>query len=378
MLSEKLLKSIADKHSIFNTLCHLEPPKPNHSVQTVCINFPEGEKPYLDYNPDFWEQTNFYTQQFIICHEILHHALNHGERMKPYVGKVPGSVINICLDCTVNQILLDFFDFEREKVTGGCFIEEVFDKQISKNLSFEQYLEEYIKRHPECLDQPEAEVGDHKWIKNDGFQKHLAGLSKFAKETLEAIQAGDSPGGKVKVVEKPKAIIKPKWESIIKTWARRGEEYDLQETWLIEHKRIDGFRLPGTRFMENLSRGKTRAFFFLDTSVSCVKHSQRFINAIASVNPSKFDITLFCFDTRVYKTDLISRKLYGFGGTCFECIEQTCLQDYPDDVFVLTDGYGRKEITVKHPGRWKIMLTEGMHTRCFPNITNFYDLGDFE
>jgi hypothetical protein len=35
----------------------------------------------------------------------------------------------------------------------------------------------------------------------------------------------------------------------------------------------------------------------------------------------KFEVKMHCFDTKVYETTIESRRLYGFGGTSFDIIE---------------------------------------------------------
>jgi len=66
---------------------------------------------------------------------------------------------------------------------------------------------------------------------------------------------------------------------------------------------------------------KIKVVFFLDTSGSCQHLAERFFKAAKSLDSKKFDVELYCFDTRCYKTSLESGRLYGFGGTSFSILE---------------------------------------------------------
>lgn len=93
---------------------------------------------------------------------------------------------------------------------------------------------------------------------------------------------------------------------------------------------------------------------------------------------------MFCFDTRIYPTDLKSDRLYGFGGTSFHMLEQYIQRKiesdkikYPKAVFVITDGYGTN-IDPQFPKNWSWFLTPGGARYCIPKECNVYDLKNYE
>jgi hypothetical protein len=125
-------------------------------------------------------------------------------------------------------------------------------------------------------------------------------------------------------------------------------------------------------------------WFFQDTSGSCVDYAKRFFAAAASLPQDRFRVRLFCFDTKVYETSLKTGKLYGFGGTCFDIIEDsiqsTCKKEdipYPEVVFIVTDGYGNN-VYPEYPKKWYWFLTEHSSDYCIPNECHKYELKDYE
>ena len=124
-------------------------------------------------------------------------------------------------------------------------------------------------------------------------------------------------------------------------------------------------------------------YFFLDTSGSCAHLKERFFTAAASIPPNKFKIRLFCFDTKVYDVSLEEGKLYGFGGTAFDIIEEKIQEvmkaekvPYPRAVFVISDGMGNT-VKPQKPVVWYWFLTE-RYTQYIPKESHIFDLRDFE
>jgi predicted metal-dependent peptidase len=99
----------------------------------------------------------------------------------------------------------------------------------------------------------------------------------------------------------------------------------------------------------------------------------------------RFNIRMFCFDTKVYETNMESRKLYGFGGTAFTILEKHLQKElrsnpkmrHPEAIFVVTDGAGDK-IAPEKPKNWHWILTPGGTRSFIPATCNFHDLADYE
>jgi len=141
--------------------------------------------------------------------------------------------------------------------------------------------------------------------------------------------------------------------------------------------------LPSEMEEDALDKTKIEVFFFLDTSGSCIGYKNRFFKAALSL-PKNFNVRLFCFDTQVRETTLISRKIYGGGGTNFGIIEahiQKVMKEdkcaYPKAVFIITDGWG----TAVNPAKaenWYWFLTTNNSRNYIPEKSNVYLLANFE
>ena len=196
--------------------------------------------------------------------------------------------------------------------------------------------------------------------------------------------------------------VKKKWESIVKKWTttRMSEVSKEVEQWARKHRRFsmvgENLFLPTEMDIDTIGpdKKKLEIWFFLDTSGSCWHLKDRFF-AIAKSLPKKFfKCNLFCFDTKITPTDLVTRAMYGGGGTCFAQIEryiQTELQNrklnnkkakYPDAVWVMTDGEGTL-VNPQHPERWFWFLQpHGKPLKYFtpqfiPEKSLIYNLSDF-
>jgi hypothetical protein len=122
----------------------------------------------------------------------------------------------------------------------------------------------------------------------------------------------------------------------------------------------------------------------MDTSGSCYNYKERFFQAALSLPKEKFKIRLFCFDDNIKETTLESRKVYGGGGTSFEIIESHIQKimkeerlDYPEAVFLITDGAGTNVMPEK-PDRWYWFLTPYSTRNLIPEKSKVYELKDFE
>jgi hypothetical protein len=131
----------------------------------------------------------------------------------------------------------------------------------------------------------------------------------------------------------------------------------------------------------NLVKDKIDVYFFMDTSGSCLYLKDRFFQAARSLDPKRFNIRLFCFDTVVHETTIESRKIYGGGGTCFRIIENFIQQQkkdgsYPDAVWVITDGYGTN-VSPEKPDRWYWFVSDFGTEHYIPQKSKRFLLKDF-
>jgi len=206
-------------------------------------------------------------------------------------------------------------------------------------------------------------------------------------------QAGTTAGTGWTFAKEVKEPKKHKFEHIVTSWARKkmNPEYLEEDQWVHRNRRFTmvdtGLMLP-TEY-ETLTRkpeiDKIEVWFFQDTSGSCTGYTDRFFGIAEGMPLDRFNMRMFCFDTKVYETNLIDRKLYGFGGTYFSILEERIQEEltndpkfiYPEAVFVVTDGFGN-EIVPDKPKNWHWILTPNGSRDCIPDACSFYDLAAYE
>ena len=135
------------------------------------------------------------------------------------------------------------------------------------------------------------------------------------------------------------------------------------ELWTRPNRRLDSLGddliLPATINETVPVRDRVDVWAFQDTSGSCVDYAERFFKAIATIPEDRFRVRVFCFDTEVYETSLATGKLYGFGGTAFQPMEDKIQQ------IIQTE-------------RWHWFLTPDGSKAHIPNKSSIYDLNDYE
>ena len=108
------------------------------------------------------------------------------------------------------------------------------------------------------------------------------------------------------------------WETFDIFFTERWDRVSPRFSELIK----DNICLPTENWIinESLKEDKICVYFFLDTSGSCINLKDRFFKAARSLDPKRFYIRLFSFDTSVAELDIKKNKVYGGGGTDFvEC-----------------------------------------------------------
>lgn len=421
MKSEEFL-SISNElekfHSIFYQMWKMGEPTYVTDSPTAFIQFDKkGDFVAFCINREFWEKLTFDEKLFIICHESLHVILNHGYRLSRIKNKELG---NQTADIVINHLLIKKFGFKREKIRNWeqyCWIETLFDKKenVRKDSNFEYYYNLLNQKQEDVLKKlMKSLVDDHSRLnseKSEGDSKEIIDrlneeLSVEEKNTIkDMIQkhfkenaeyggrlAGKQAGGIWQFAEVGKVQRKRKWETVIKKWANKYIKPDLTaiEQWARINRRFallgSDLILPSEMEDDALAQdeNKIEVWFFQDTSGSCAGLKDRFFKAAMSLPPDRFDVKMHCFDTRVYETTLESRKLYGFGGTSFSCIESYIQQDilkrkvdYPKAIFVITDGESSDNILPQIPEKWHWFLSNN-YRYCIPAKSNVYLLKDFE
>jgi len=405
-----ILTKMENHHSIFYKIIQMGKPVFTDKIQTAAVQFDkEGNYLMFLFNENFWNECDEYKKIFVICHEALHIILNHGKRFQE---KENPKIFNIAVDIVVNHSLVKDFGFIREEIDAKneyCWIDTIFGEKKHNGLDYpdDETSEFYYN---EIKKDPENNGGSGSSGKSNGNQKlvdeHQALSEEEIKEIMEKVggeltddekteidniisskMAGNGSGFWASLGTR-KVIKNKKWESVIRKWKMKVLKItDVdKEQWSRKSRRMNAYYsdmiLPSEAEIEDYDKEtkKIDVFFFLDTSGSCYGLKDRFFTAAASLPEDRFNVRLFCFDTKAEETTLESRRVYGGGGTSFACIEEkirveTEGKKYPSAVFVITDGMGSK-VNPIHPERWYWFLSED-NKKYIPIKSNVYNLDDY-
>lgn len=395
-------------HALFYQCWKMGRPVLTEAIETACVAFNrQGEFVEFCFNPKFWDSLDHYTRLFVICHECLHVILNHGQRTTDSKDK---HRTNATLDIVVNLLLIRCFGFEREKVVDGedlCWIDTVYPDDYKGIIPEDESYEFYYRLlpptpvlHVRILDDHSSLGGN--WDKViDKLNDQLSHEEKQAiRGMIEKHYQGDenkkakkgeaADTGKWTFMGHEPVARQRKWENVIKQWSIKYLKDDLQheEQWARVARRLcllpDEVVLPSEMEVDWFEKDRMPVFLFLDTSGSCRGYKDRFWKAGMSLPPERFDVRMFCFDDVVMETSLAERKMREGGGTSFAIIErhiQRCVQtegiEYPEAVFLITDGYG-DEVQPQKPQNWYWFLTNGGSSNYIPQRSKTFLLKDYQ
>jgi len=404
----EISRNLEVHHAIFHRFWQMGRPVFTDKVggrklDTAAVQF-NANGDYIDFlfNPDFWKELDLYNKLFVIAHECLHVILNHGIRT---LDATDHHATNATLDVVDNHALINRFGFDRAKIMNAknlCWIDTVFKNHPDlKNIPEDESFEYYYKMLPEQI-MDVVILDDHSTLNKEDSEEIVSRMNEsLPVEEKESIQpfiennygSGSQAWtgtGSWTFVNVEKQGAKRKWETVIKKWSLKYLKHDAQdkEQWAIPHRRY--VELPGNMFLpseieeESYKKDRLPVFLFLDTSGSCYGYKERFFKAGLSLPKDRFDVRLFCFDTRVMETTLESRKIYGGGGTAFHIIEAHIQRlranegiPYPEAVFIITDG-GGDDVRPQYPNKWFWFLTPHNSMHFIPQESKKFNLKDFE
>jgi hypothetical protein len=403
-------RELEKHHVLFYTVWDLGVPIFTEEISTAAVRFnSEGDCIEFLFNQNYWNALNEYQRKFVICHECLHVILNHGLRIRNMFD-ANKDAINASLDIVVNHLLVNRFGFERDKIYQQeklCWTDTVFPQQPVPNDGCFEYYYNLLPKISVLFNKDGSrskELGfpdDHSGLEGSDWNQLIEKLSdKITDEEKTTIKdliekhsedetAGSSTTGSWQFANVGVVVKKKKWESVIKKWSKKFDRPEFHETeqWARINRRFmflnNDLLLPSDMEQEYELEGKIDVWFFQDTSSSCASYRDRFFKAAMTLNPSRFNVILHCFDTQVYETTIESKKLYGFGGTAFHPIEMYIQQKitkenkkYPEAIFVITDGYGTK-VNPQKPKNWYWFTTTN-YKICIPKESLVFELKDFE
>jgi len=429
--------ALSERHAVYNRFWEFGRPHFTDAIPTAAIVWDkEFHRPMFCFSPKFWEKLTLDQRIVVIAHEMLHVILNHGKRFEG-TKKSLRRLVNPAADIVVNHTLVEKFGFTRSEFPDAdnlCWVDTIFPDE--KTMPTDKHVEFYLSRMPEP---PEMPMGG-KGKKGDGsgggggdgephtLDEHDADLtpeeidkiigrlnddlSDDEKEEIQGViedlyegddagddgdgvggkEAGKSGTGKWSFVKKEKVVIKRKWETVINKWARKRIIPEMKgiERWGRRHRRLSAVDFGRMKLPCEMEADSFRAepkvltaYFFLDVSGSCSHLVDRFVRAALSLPPDRFATRLFWFNTAVGEIDKETLKIKIGGGTSFSCIVDAVNRysaeegiDYPDAVWVITDGYGNP-IQPQNADRWYWFLSE-VNRSCIPAECNTFMLSEFE
>lgn len=439
---ETISADLEDKHALFHAFWELGQIVFTDKIETAAVSFDaDGKTMQFLFNRKFWDSLSHYDRLFVICHECLHVAFNHGFRAKDSVSR---EVSNIAMDVVVNHSLVNNFGFIRNNITNWekyCWTETVFPNMgVPSTEHFEHYynlLNNKLMMSMSMMGMPSSSGGgpgdksdgaglgpktvdDHKQlpgladkIKADGtkspeeqdeqdveeFMNRVGGLlSEEDKEELQEVMKKHSGGQEAGTgytnttwcAPKTKVPVRMAWKRIVKKWKDINKHVlaDIEQ-WARYNRRsmlLDKTLLLPSEMedIDGQDNNKIKAWFFLDVSGSCEALKPRFWKAAKSVPKEFFDLKLFSFSTTIWAIDPKSGKIPGGGGTSFSCIEsfiqKECMNKnlkYPNIVIVITDGWGN-HVRPEFPDRWHWFLPEHSTRSYIPSQSHTFKLKDFE
>lgn len=401
---QTILNSLLEYHGVFYQFWRLVKPIFSNEVPTACVGFnKEGNCIEFLINKKFWDKQSDHNKKFIIAHECLHVINSHGKR----AGNKMSNLANQAMDIVVNESLVKYFKFNRKEIdpkTEYYWLDNSFDNDpnILPWNSFEYYYNRLLK---------DAQFVKNKQLINDhsglgslseqSVQEIINNLSDEDAESLKNISEdseknarknddtsiGNKKGGLIQKIENKPIKYKKKWESVIRRFEKKmSQDEGIESHWIMKDRRLYNLNfnifLPSDieQTLRKTESEKIATWFFMDTSGSCWGLAPRFFQAAKSLDPEKFDVKYFAFDTFVYEVDLKKQKVDGGGGTSFRCISDYIYKKNANPfVWVLTDGWGnRPNIPDNQIKKWSWFLTDQGSRAYIPEGCQIYDLNNFE
>ena len=316
-------------HEIFGTLWRISNPHYSEEVPTAAVAFnPAGDCIDFIINKKYWESIDDYTKEFVICHEMLHVILEHGQRMIKYKGQYSPDVLNIAVDLAVNHLLLNVFGFNKFHIDGWkdlVWCDTVFkDLELQPNKSFEYYIakiKDVLQKVPTM--QFQINPKGHDYLENldkDTADKIKRAINKenkklSDKEMEEALNDPTRELGYSEIesdyfdssVRKNVKLkkIKP-WESVLDKYVAVSEKEREMSQWARINRRMAAFPkskmfIPSEMESIGYEVSKIQVWFFQDTSGSCVEFADRFFKAAESLPKDRFEVKMHCFDKEYQK-----------------------------------------------------------------------------
>lgn len=407
----QIMHSLHEYHELFMQIAVTGRPRLVEGLGTASVQLADDGR-CLDFlfDPEFIEKLSWKEIQFVVCHEMLHILMLHGARKgRKIEDKLNHHVENAAMDLEINHNLEYGFGFNRLELDyldsskmGIHFVDRDFPDRDDVNTDdiFEYYWNLFKKdsksQQAVIVQGGQGDIDDHSnlpTITDDELKdviENATGDREVAEKLVDEINKNAGKGDASEIFKKGLAPVpkRRKWESIpgnIRSKIlrkNRGPDYQ----WIRPDRRwstmSSDFLLPSINQTET-KVPKWDLWLFQDVSGSCSHYCEQFLNAARSIPTDSFNVRFHTFNTQVDRVDLKSGNYEIGGGTAFSPIENYIQsqikksgQQYPDLVWLITDGYGNG-VSPEKPKNWSWFLTPGSSTSFIHHESKRYDLADF-
>lgn len=369
-----------------------------HRIPTAGISWDKQRKKInFLFNKNFAKNLTNEEFAFVLAHEAMHlinmHVFMFKEILEKSKKNTPDVLHkwNVAADCIANDSLVNLYEINKQDTLSDVSL--IYGMDVIKMHTHDMTLQDVHDLLPESDNSSLA--FDENWESfyiNDHIDSEFAKkISSFIKQNTNNSHISDKEKGKIdKIKDNLKQIPSMAgvnlgdedravdnlgvntlyWDKLINITIKDKKTEDI---WTRSNRRLASIYprviLPSINFRE-----QKKIFVAIDTSGSINKKALSLFIDIVKTAPKEFTITAITFDTRCYEYDILSdQHPRGGGGTNFQIIEnyiQNNFKQYPEAIFVLTDGNGTN-IKFQNPGnakKWCWLLYGSCSTHCIKNM----------
>lgn len=355
------------------------------------------------YNRKFFNDLDIDEMQFVLCHEVLHVALDHfgrrthrdpswwnmandyvinGMLVQDKIGKMPTKKVDVKdEDGNANQ-RVGLYDEKYVGWTSEAVYDDLEKRKVKKQMTLDVHLE---------LGKDAKPGGGKGKGKGPGIELSEEDLKQirdeFKNKVLQAAQAaaGKMPASLQRLVD---MLVEPKisWRDLLQQNIQSCITDDF--TWMRPNRK----HMYGGIFLPTLDKDETIDIAIaIDMSGSISdKMASDFLGEVYGIMQqyNDFTISILCFDTQVYNfqtftkdtsDDLLSYECKGGGGTDFSAFWDYWKENNiePKKAVVFTDGFPFGSWGPEGYADTLWVITEGAKTRVKPPFGQYayYDHG---
>lgn len=142
----QIARALERHHAIFERVWSMSRIRYSDKLPTAGVRFNRrGDCMDMFVNPEFWNSLTFIARCFVIAHECMHIALDHGTRSEEAGKKIfGGDLANIAQDIVINHALVERYGFYRDDIDPILPLfdkngDPIIDKKTGKQMEGRKY-----------------------------------------------------------------------------------------------------------------------------------------------------------------------------------------------------------------------------------------------